>query len=174
MKLRKLVNKSFIKAINLICFLSNGRIININSKGKGMSSTLSNFTRSPFVLDGVRYESFEGFWQGLKFPEDHPKRIEAQKLFWIQAKLISKDLNTTNLYYNNKIIHYNSKELYELAKRAERERFLQNPDQKQALLSTGNTKLIHLVQIRDSKSLPRKVFCKILIELREEFKEQEI
>ncbi len=170
MKLRKLANKYFVKTVNLFCMLSRGKLININSKGKGIASTLSNFTRSPFILDGVKYESFEGFWQGLKFPEGHEKRLEARKLFWIQAKLISKGINPTNLYYNNKAVPYDSKELYELAKRAERERFLQNPDQKQALLSTGNAKLIHLVQIKDSKSLPRKIFCKILTELREEFK----
>jgi predicted NAD-dependent protein-ADP-ribosyltransferase YbiA (DUF1768 family) len=172
MKLRKLANRCFVKIITLICFLSRGRLININSKGKGVSSTLSNFTRSPFILDGVMYESFEGFWQGLKFPEGNPKRTEARKLFWIQAKLISKGIDSNKLYYNNKnkIIKYNSKELYELAKRAERERFLQNPNQLQALLSTGNSKLIHFVQINNSKSLPRKMFCKILTELRVEFR----
>lgn len=29
----------------------------------------SNLGHSPFVLDGVRYESVEGLWQGMKYPE---------------------------------------------------------------------------------------------------------
>ena len=29
----------------------------------------SNFAKSPFVLDGVTYNSIEGLWQGMKYPE---------------------------------------------------------------------------------------------------------
>lgn len=29
----------------------------------------SNLGQSPFILDGTRYESIEGLWQGMKYPE---------------------------------------------------------------------------------------------------------
>ncbi len=150
--------------------VSRGRIINISSTQPGVSGFLSNFTLSPFVLDGIRYQSFEGFWQSLKFPERHPDKLKAQGLHGIEAKRISAGINTKIMHYHGRQIPLGSRELFELAKRAQRERFLQNPEQKQALLSTGNARLIHFAEFRDSKSLPRKVFCQILTELREEFR----
>lgn len=31
---------------------------------------LSNFAHTPFELDGVKYQSIEGLWQSMKFPEE--------------------------------------------------------------------------------------------------------
>ena len=31
---------------------------------------LSNFAETPFTLDGVTYQSIEGFWQMMKYPEN--------------------------------------------------------------------------------------------------------
>jgi hypothetical protein len=76
------------------------------------------------------------------------------------------------MFYGKKLLEYGSDELFALAKRAERERFNQNPEQKKALMETGNAKLIHWIKLRDSQSLPREVFCRILMELREEFKRE--
>jgi hypothetical protein len=46
-------------------------VINIGSKEPGAGGILSNFTRSPFVVEifgeTCKCESFEGFWQGLKY-----------------------------------------------------------------------------------------------------------
>ncbi len=169
MALKKFASKAIRKSASIISRLSGKRILNIDSKGAGASSTLSNFTRSPFVLDGVKWESFEGFWQGIKFPEGNEKRKIAQQLHGTEAKKISQGIQSTHLFYGGKKIDFGSNELYALAKRAERQRFLQNQEQLKALLSTRNARLIYIVSMQDSKSLPRKVFCKILMELREEF-----
>jgi len=170
MKPRRVINKIIRKIADSLTTISRGRIININSKGKGAGIILSNFTKAPFTLDNVRYESFEGFWQGLKFQEGSKEREKARNLSGIYAKRIGVGVNNGFLYYNNKKIPYNSKELYNLAKSAERKRFIQNPDQLKILLETRKSYLIHIAELKDSKSLPRKIFCKILMELRDELK----
>jgi len=171
-RLRTKANRAVRKAVGLAARLSRGRLVNIGSIGKGVSAVLSNLTKAPFVLDGVKWASFEGFWQGIRFPEGQEIRNKAQLLWGLEAYRLKKEVRTSCLYYGGREIPYGSRALYELAKRAERARFQQNPDQLQSLLSTGNAKLVHIVELRDSKSLPRKVFCKILTELREEFRKE--
>ncbi len=47
------------------------RVFNVASNSfNPTEAALSNLARSPFELDGRCYESVEGFWQGLKFPDD--------------------------------------------------------------------------------------------------------
>ena len=54
-------------------------VINISSKGETETERmLSNFAYTPFELDGVHYESVEGFWQSLKFPEGSGDRTESR------------------------------------------------------------------------------------------------
>jgi predicted NAD-dependent protein-ADP-ribosyltransferase YbiA (DUF1768 family) len=168
MNIKSKINKKVRTVVDSFSKRSKGRIININSLGVGVAKELSNFTRAPFILDGVKYESFEGFWQSLKFLENDPRRDYVRKLYGIKAKKAGSTIQPNCFYYKGKKIEYKSKELYNLAKRAERERFLQNPKQLKALLSTNGAKLIHFVELKDSKSFPRKIFCKILRELREE------
>jgi len=168
--LRKKINLIYSSFFDFCAYLSNGKLINIKSKGKGVSGLLSNFTKSPFIFNGEKYNSFEGFWQSIKFKENDPNRKIAQTLFGSSAKKFGGKVNSNKFYFNGKIINYNSPQSYKLAKDAERERFLQNKSQLNTLLSTSNAKLIHFVEIKDSKSLPRKDFCRILTELRSELK----
>src|SRR6202040_1486342 len=48
--------------------------INITSHTPEPLRLISNFAHTPFVLDGMNYESIEGFWQGLKFSDDADRR----------------------------------------------------------------------------------------------------
>ena len=45
---------------------------------------ISNLGHSPFEMDGIRYGSVEGFWQGLKF--EGSERLAIAKLFGKEAK----------------------------------------------------------------------------------------
>ncbi len=91
-KIRKNINKLFRKAVDIRVKASKGKIINISSINKGISGSLSNFTKAPFILDGIRYESFEGFWQSLKFPKNSLNKEKARQLYGIKAKKIAKDV----------------------------------------------------------------------------------
>ena len=45
----------------------------------------SNLTESPFELDGQRYQSIEGLWQGMKYPEnenDERHKSNGQQVQW--------------------------------------------------------------------------------------------
>src|SRR5262245_50945624 len=48
--------------------------INITSRAPMPLKLASNFAHTPFVLDGLDYASIEGFWQGLKFPDEADRR----------------------------------------------------------------------------------------------------
>ncbi len=150
--------------------LSLKQIVQVGSTARGSGRSLSNFTPAPFRLDGVNYPSFEAFWQSLKFEPSEPMRHRVAQMRAGEAKRAGSQIRTKIMFYGGRILSYGSKELVELAKRAERERFSQNSEQMHALMNTGNAILIHWVEARDSKSLPRRVFCKILMELRDEFR----
>ena len=92
-RLKKFANHAIRRSADLIERLSGRRIINIGSHKQGAGGILSNFTRAPFILDGVRWESFEGFWQAIKFPEGHEKRKKAETLFGVKAKRISSGVS---------------------------------------------------------------------------------
>lgn len=152
--------------------VTRGRVVHVMSSAAGKGRKLSNFTPAPFQLDGVTYASFEAFWQSLKFKPRSRARELIRTMNAGDAKRAGGQIQTRVMFYGNKLFEYGSDELFALAKRAERARFNQNPEQKKALMETGNAKLIHWAEVRDSKSLPRKVFCRILMELREEFKQE--
>ncbi|MFH0970118.1 MAG: hypothetical protein V1776_01510 [Candidatus Diapherotrites archaeon] len=160
------------KAAHWVEFLSRGRIVHVAGGAKGKGKMLSNFTLAPFKLDGIRYRSFEAFWQSIKFNPGNPIRGQVTQMKGGDAKRAGSTIHDGVMYYDGQIFRYGSKALFNLAKRAERARFLQNPEQMRALLDTGNARLIHWVELRDSKSLPRKVFCRILMELRDEFRKK--
>jgi hypothetical protein len=48
--------------------------INVTSRTPEPLRLVSNFAHTPFRLDGFGYESIEGFWQGLKFPDAADRR----------------------------------------------------------------------------------------------------
>lgn len=173
-KVRIKANRGLRAAADFVADHSRGRLVNINSRGRGLGIPLSNFTEAPFTLHGVRWQSFEGFWQGIKFPEGSAERIRAQALVGMQAKKLAKGIRHEHVFYGGRKISYGSPELYGLAKQAQRARFEQNPAQRQALIATGKAKLIHFVEVRDSKDLPRKWFCRMLTELRKEYATKEI
>lgn len=152
-------------------------VINVSSTGETETArTLSNFAHTPFILDGKLYQSVEGFWQGLKFPEGSQERDEAAQLFGGKAKRLGKKAGEmSEIEYQGQRIKAGSKEHQDLMRRAVEAKFDQNPNVLDLLLATGDKKMTHVLvgrdgrPIPDSKTIPGAVFAQILMDLRTEF-----
>jgi len=151
--------------------LTKTETVNANSRSEDLTERiLSNFSRHPFNLFGFEIASVEGFIQGIKFPLKDPRRETAFKLAGMGAKKIG--IQAENKYVWLDLmgkLSYGSKEHYEIIEMAIKAKFQQNPDAMQALLSTGEKKITHEVGPESPQtSLPKKLFCEILTEIREE------
>lgn len=138
---------------------------------------LSNLSHNPFFLNGVLYASVEAFWQSLKFENGSREWQECIKLSGIFSKRYgNKAIPKTHFSYNSLEIEVGSKRHQLLMKVALREQLKQNPDKLRLLLDTKNANLIHAPKKKDgtlypdSTTIPGEVFSRILMELREEFK----
>jgi predicted NAD-dependent protein-ADP-ribosyltransferase YbiA (DUF1768 family) len=148
------------------------------SKIKDWRKMLSNFYESEFTLDDKRWLSVEHYYQGAKFKVENPDFYE--KFSLDSGSDISKDPNLAksaggksgkskgkllrpesikmdkDFFKNNR----SSKEM----KRAQREKYSQNPKLKEMLLLTKDAKLTHF-----SRGSPPIEFTETM-ELRKEFK----
>jgi len=156
------------------------KIINIGFKaGTETERQLSNFANTPFDLDGAHYESVEGFWQSIKFPEGSEERKKIAGLIGGKAKKAGNPAkDVTEIQYQGQTIEVGSSEHHLLMKKAIRAKLEQNPEVLKLLLETGNSKITHILIapdgkiVPDSKTIPRAVFCQILMDLREEFRQK--
>jgi predicted NAD-dependent protein-ADP-ribosyltransferase YbiA (DUF1768 family) len=144
------------------------------------SCLLSNFARAPFILDGVEYQSTEGFIQAIKFPPDSALRerasnsigAHARKLGVIHRRLNSKKFEDSSvvIYYGGKELAYGSDGHLQIIESAIRAKFEQNLDVLSSLLATANRPLYHDTGRKEGKhtSLPAKKFIAILESIRSE------
>ncbi len=126
----------------------------------------SNFTPTPFVLDGKRYASVEGFWQMMKFPENSSdKRVELDPDFnwkYTRAQLAKmsafeakkagdhasqhmKQHNYNWVTYQGESMEYRTLEKgqhYKVIRSAMQAKLDQNPDLKPLLTQTKGLKLL--------------------------------
>jgi len=122
---------------------------------------LSNFAATPFVYEGVRYASLEGFWQMMKYPEG-PNDVRAKfaglewkytreqvaQLTSFEAKAAGtladqnmKKMGITWVTFAGKQFEYRPEkpgEHYRLIVTATREKVGQNPEVRKVLLATGD------------------------------------
>lgn len=165
--------------------------LNVGSKeADPAAKLLSNFSHTPFTLDGQRYESTEAFIQSLKFPDpEDQKRVAA--LYGFEAKKAGKearreviDASTGEptgyvVTYHDIQIPYKSPEHYGLIERAIRAKIEQNPQVKRALVGVWHSdrrKITHTLTRKDgteiieppTTSLPAEVFTAILMKVRHE------
>ena len=125
---------------------------------------LSNFAPTPFILDGIKYASLEGFWQMMKFPKlkDDPRYFElsktpytresVSKLTAFEAKKagdtgseVMKKLGINWVTYQGKRLVYKTPKKaahYQLIKRAMQEKLNQNLEVQKVLKATENLKLL--------------------------------
>lgn len=153
-------------------------IVNVSSRGETETErALSNFAHTPFELAGKRYESVEGFWQGLKFPEASKEREEAARLFGFAVKKMGrKARDVAEIEFQGQRIKAGSKEHHDLMRRAIQAKLEQNPQVLDLLLATGDKKITHVLKrpdgtpLPDSKTIPGAVFAQILMDLRGELR----
>lgn len=142
---------------------------------------LSNLAYTPFKLNDKIYNSVEGFWQGLKFP-DEEKRNEIAKLWGVEAKKAGNKAEKSNEFeYQGKKFQVGSEEHQDLIRQAIKVKLEQNPHVLDLLLATGNKKITHILinpqtghVHPDSQTIPGKIFCQFLMDLREEFRKNKI
>jgi predicted NAD-dependent protein-ADP-ribosyltransferase YbiA (DUF1768 family) len=125
---------------------------------------LSNFAATPFVLDGERYASVEGFWQMMLYPESEsdPRAITAKskglryphtraevaqmvafeaKKAGSEAEKLMREMGIDWASYRGERFQYRSEvrgKHYELILRAMRAKLEQNPKVWEVLASTKN------------------------------------
>lgn len=149
--------------------LSSLNVSAISTDWRGVA--LSNFSLSPFVLDGILLASVEGFIQGIKFPEGDPRRAAAFHSSAWDAKNLGNQADRSAVYWAGVRIAYGGAEHHQLIGRAIRARIEQSVGLQKALASTEGLTLVHdtgSAAESPTTSLPAVVFCKILTDLREE------
>jgi predicted NAD-dependent protein-ADP-ribosyltransferase YbiA (DUF1768 family) len=156
---------------------------------------LSNFAATPFVYEGKRYASLEGFWQMMKFPEgpEDPRakfpslewkytRSQVSELTSFDAKNAGtladqnmKKMGITWVTFGGKQFEYRPEkpgEQYRLIVAATWEKVRQNPEVKKVLLATG-----HLILKPDHHQGPNPPaawrYYEILTQIRTELRKQQ-
>lgn len=153
---------------------------------------LSNFAATPFVFHGKQYESVEGFWQMMLYPEgpDDP-RAKASGIVWPHTReevahmtaFAAKDAGTAAeanmaklqigwVTFEGKRIEYRSKtpaQHYALIVAAMRAKLEQNPKVREILLATGDL-VLRADHIQETDAPPEWFYNRIWMQLRSELR----
>lgn len=133
---------------------------------------ISNLAHTPFEIDGERYASIEGFWQGLKQPDPVERRALA-KLWGGEAKGRGSSLEQPAAFpYQGGMITAGSPEHRALMRVACEAKFAQHDEARTALLATGERWLTHKVR-RDSRTIPGAIMADIWMCIRERLQKEE-
>lgn len=140
--------------------------INVTSRNPDPQIQLiGNLAATPFELDGKRYESVEGFWQGLKHPEG-AARTRVAALTGHAARVAGGEVDYgTHVRYAGQEIPVGTWGHWQLMERACRAKFTQNAEAMSALMSTGERPLMHKVR-KDSRSIPGVIMADIWMRIR--------
>lgn len=140
--------------------------INVTSRSPDpMIRLISNFAHTPFELDGERYESVEGFWQGLKF-SDAARRREIAALFGGAAQRAGANAEATETCeFGGQTIRIGTAEHWQLMRRACWAKFSQCEPARTALLATRQRPLVHKTR-RDSRTIPGAIMAEIWMQIR--------
>jgi predicted NAD-dependent protein-ADP-ribosyltransferase YbiA (DUF1768 family) len=140
--------------------------INITSQAPEPLRLVSNFAHTSFVLDDKSYESIEGFWQGLKFPDQADRRRLAL-LHGSEARDAGYHApESDTLMFDGENVRVGTYAHWRLMEKACRAKFAQHAAAREALLSTRNRPLVHQVK-RDSKNIPGVIMAAIWMRVRE-------
>lgn len=139
--------------------------LNITRSVEARSQAISNLAHTPFDLDGERYASIEGFWQGLKFT-DPAERRRLASLFGPEAKGRGGAAGQpATVEYGGESIMAGSPEHWRLMRRACEAKFSQHKPARAALLATGQRWITHKVR-GESRTIPGVVMAQIWMDLR--------
>lgn len=137
----------------------------ISSKAAGALQVLSNFSRHPFVLDGVECGGMEGFLQGLKFKDEKRQREVCAMHGWT-AKKTGKVAWKDFLFWKGKPIERMSPDYARLVGRAYVAMAKANKRFVDALMAVEIEKCTHLMgapeEMKFKTVLSEKEFIKVL------------
>lgn len=140
--------------------------LNITSRSPEPLRLIGNFAHTPFELDERAYASVEGFWQGLKYPEEADRRRLAT-MHGSAAKDAGYDAPAAHtLMFDGTRIRIGTWDHWQLMKRACVAKFAQHEAARDALLSTGHRPLVHLVR-PDSRTIPGVIMAEIWTQIRQ-------
>lgn len=145
--------------------------------GKGYpSSSLSNFSPHPFMLDGVEVASMEGFLQSLKCPYPEVQK-EICKLVGFTAKKRGRGYKwqkNGKLYWLGKEYDRYGQEYQELLNHAYSQLYKQSESFRNALKASGDAVLKHTIgRSKEAETiLTQAEFCRRLTKLRDHAHEQ--
>jgi predicted NAD-dependent protein-ADP-ribosyltransferase YbiA (DUF1768 family) len=129
---------------------------------------IANFADTPFMLDGLAYESVESFWQGLKATDP----MERRRIAALPGSRAKSDKSIpkydATFQYGGATIVVGTWDHWQLMKRACTAKFQQNVAAQDALVATGHRPLAHKVR-RDSKVIPGVIMADIWMSIRKEF-----
>lgn len=132
---------------------------------------ISNLAPTPFTLRDRRYASIEGFWQGLKYP-DEAERQRVAKLAGLEAKRAGEGGVIADTFeYDGRTFAVGRLEHWRLMWQASEAKFAQNEVAREALLSTGDRWLVHKVR-RDSRSIPGAILADYWMRIRRLLREK--
>lgn len=127
---------------------------------------IGNFAATPFVLDGERYASVEGFWQGLRFPEGSADRRRIAQLAGSAAKRAGEDEPYgATVRHRGHDVAVGTWHHWQLMERACRAKFTQHAEAMSALVATGERPLVHKVR-KDSRTIPGAIMAEIWMRTR--------
>lgn len=140
--------------------------VNITSQSPEPLRLVSNFAHTPFRLDGQGYESIEGFWQGLKFPDPADRRRLAA-LWGPAARDAGYHAPAADTFvYGGETVRVGTWGHWRLMEMACAAKFAQHAAACEALLSTGARPLVHVVK-PDSKNIPGVIMAAIWMRIRD-------
>lgn len=140
--------------------------INITSRSPEPLRLVSNFAHTPFRLDGQGYESIEGFWQGLKFPDEADRRRLASFHGPAARDAGYHAPSADTLVYGGETVRVGTYDHWQLMEKACRAKFSHHTGAREALLSTGRRPLVHEVE-PDSRNIPGVIMAAIWTRIRD-------
>ncbi len=138
---------------------------------------LSNLAETPFDFDGTTYASAEGFIHAIKLPRDDPRRAEVAALSGKRARRRGRSINAAvnpceAVHASGRSFAYRSPGHFEVIEQALRAKFTQDERAREALLDTGDKRIVHDTGRDESPttSLPADVFVDMLTRIRNDLR----
>lgn len=126
---------------------------------------ISNLALSPFRLHDSEYASVEGFWQGLKFPDQYDRASIAALWGKAAKRAGAAAAEAETFLYQQHTYHTGTYGHWSLMRQACEAKFEQDLQARAALLASGDRPLTHKTR-RDSHTIPGALLADIWMRLR--------
>ena len=157
---------------------SETEIVNMFREAPWPGNTLSNFAKTPFVIDGIDCACSESFIQSLKSSDiDEQKKFcsyTGQEAWEKGSRLTDRVFTTGKVWWLGMPFDLHSTDHFNLVKRGLLAKFSQSEVALEALLASGDAVLTHDYGQAPGKkqSLPVEIFCQMVTEIRSEYRSQ--